>query len=233
MKAGKSTASYSESITVTGGGGSVNVSLSGSVTNPITPSIVLRPSTVGGMSYVVGSGPSASALFAVEAFNLSPASGNITIPTSTDFVFSSDNSTFTSSLTIAYTGGGLSNTTYYARLKAGLSIGSYSESLSVTGGTATATLTVSGNVTSATPTTYSYTSGLGNSVSQACNNYIGYPVTLYALDDSTQLGAGTQLFYDSAATTPVTGFTHVFINGANWDLDPVTGVIISYSSIQC
>jgi hypothetical protein len=185
------------------------------------------------MNYVVGSGPSASALFTVEAFNLSPASGNITIPASTDFVFSLNNSTFTSSLTIAYTGGGLTATTVYARLKAGLAIGSYSESLSVTGGTATASLTVSGNVTSATPTTYSYTSGLGNSVSQACNNYIGYPVTLYALDDSTQIGAGTQLFYDSAATTPVTGFTHVFINGANWDLDPVTGVIISYSSIQC
>jgi hypothetical protein len=233
MKAGKSTASYSESITVTGGGGSVNVSLSGSVTNPVTPSIVIFPSTVGGMNYVVGSGPSASALFTVEAFNLSPASGNITIPASTDFVFSLNNSTFTSSLTIAYTGGGLTATTVYARLKAGLAIGSYSESLSVTGGTATASLTVSGNVTSATPTTYSYTSGLGNSVSQACNNYIGYPVTLYALDDSTQIGAGTQLFYDSAATTPVTGFTHVFINGANWDLDPVTGVIISYSSIQC
>jgi len=31
----------------------------------------------------------------------------------------------------------------------------------------------------------------------------------------------------------LTGYTHIFMNGANWDIDPVNGVVIAYSLTQC
>jgi hypothetical protein len=233
MKAGKATASYNEILTITGGGASTTVSVQGSVTQPSTPTIIINPNVMGGLSYVINNGPSISVGVAVTGYNLSPASGNVSIPTSSFFEFSLDGTTYSTSLTLPYTGGALANTNVIVRLKAGQSISSYTEVLNVTGGSASASLTLSGNVTDIMPAAYVYDAGVGMSVSQACNTYVSSPQSVYSMDDPSQFGVGSQIFIDLALTSPLTGYTHIFINGSNWDLNPSNGVVIAYSSIQC
>lgn len=70
-------------------------------------------------------------------------------------------------------------------------------------------------------------SGVGNTEFEACNDAIVNPKTLY-LDGGTNT-----LYYDAAGTMPVVGFPKVYFNGANWDVNPATGVITGLSAIQC
>ena len=86
LVAGKSAASFGpENISITGGGlsSAVTVAVSGSVTNSplITPSV----SSLTGLTYAYGSGPSTASTFTITASTLSPASGTITITGSTDY----------------------------------------------------------------------------------------------------------------------------------------------------
>lgn len=120
-------------------------SSSGSSISPSTASL-------SGFTYIQGSGPSASQNFTITASNLSPPADNITVTGSTNYEVSPDNTTWSASFTIPYTGGALASTPVYVRLKAGLPAGTYNgETIVLSGGGATSSVTVNGSVTSGTP----------------------------------------------------------------------------------
>ena len=103
--------------------------------------------------------------------------------------------------------------------------------------------TCAGGVTSSFSTTEGYTnnsgqtifefgdSGKGNGVGEACSDYPNS--TLYSNCDSMTFGVGCTVYTDAAGTTPLTGYTDVFMNFANWKVVDTTGIISQYSPIQC
>lgn len=111
-----------------------------------TPIITTSPSGLSGFTYEEGSGPSTSQSFDVSGNNLT---ADITVTPSTNYVISSDNSTFQSTaITLTQSGGSVPATTLYARLKAGLSAGDYNESIVCSSTDATdKNMSVSGSVT--------------------------------------------------------------------------------------
>ena len=146
---------------------------------PAIPTIIPTPSSLTSFTYVQGSGPSASQSFTISASYLTAGGGPITFSGSTDYEVSSDNTTFGPTATLTYTGTGtLASNTIYVRLKAGLSTNTYNgETIGISGGGATSSVTVSGNVTAAavpaitaTPTSltgFNYIQGSGPSTSQS------------------------------------------------------------------
>jgi hypothetical protein len=116
----------------------------------LTINLTGQPVALSGFTYMVGYGPSASQNYFLSGTALSPAAGYITITGSTGFEVSLNNSTFSSSVTLAYSSAALSNTSIFVRLKQGLAVGNYnSELVSNSGGGATAVnVSCSGVVTS-------------------------------------------------------------------------------------
>lgn len=236
LKALLATGSYnSQVINVSGSGASDTVTVSGSVSANPNPVIILNPTVLSGFTYITGAGPSASQTIAMTAANLSPASGNITVTAPTDFEVSSDDVSFSNSITVAYTGGTLASTNVYVRLKAGRSEGSYlSQVLTASGGSASATANLSGTVTGGggTPTLYRYIVGLGNTVGQACSDSIEGPSAVFSDRDTDTFGVGAMIYTNGTGTTPLTGWSFIFINGAVWNVTN-SGLITGYSNIQC
>jgi hypothetical protein len=120
-----------------------------------SPAITTSAASVSGLTYTQGSGPSSASSVTLSAINLTGGGGTITINGSTNFEVSttSSSSGFGSSATLAYTGTGtLAANTVWIRLKAGLSAGTYSsETISISGGGATASITASGSVATPPP----------------------------------------------------------------------------------
>lgn len=108
-----------------------------------------QTATLTGFTYAAGSGPSVSQSYSLSGTALSPASGNITITGTASFEVSTNNSTFGSTVSIAYTASTLSNTIIYIRLKSGLAEGSYLNELCLNagGGATTINASLSGMVT--------------------------------------------------------------------------------------
>jgi len=130
-----------------------NISISGS-----TPTITVNPATLTGFSYAQGSGPSSEKTFTVQGSNLT-ADINITVPTSPAQhyeISKTSGGTFSSSLTLTQSGGTVSETTIYVRLKAGLSVGDYNnETITVSSTGATSkTVTCSGTVCKPEPSNH-------------------------------------------------------------------------------
>ena len=154
LVAGKSAGNYnSETVSIYGGGvaqaSASTVSVSGSVTvNPlITPSV----SSLTGFSYVVTHGPSTTQSFTITGGNLTGAPGSITITASADYEVSTNGGTTWSgsngTATVSYSSATLSAQTILVRLVAGKSVASYnSETISISGGGASASITASGSV---------------------------------------------------------------------------------------
>lgn len=241
MKSGLIGGSYSGQVVgISDGTTSVQINVSGTVSVPVTPTIVATPNVLGGFSYVSGSGPSAVQTFVVTASNLSPASGNITItpPANYEISTTSGTSGFVSTpITMPYTSGGtIASGTVWVRLAAGLSVSSYnSQNIVLTGGGApSVSVNCSGRVTSGTVTITVYpSSGFGNSESTACSMASAGMTSLFSDSDTSEFGIGSVVYTNRFGTTKLTGYTKIFMNGANWDVDPVTGVVIAYSSDQC
>ena len=147
-----------------------NITFSGNVTNggPVDPTASLSTSTnsLSGFTYVEGQGPSASQSLTISAENLTPVSGNVSVNASANFEVSSDNSNFSQSIQIAYTDGELESTTVYVRLVSGLSVDTFSGSLTISAADATdANVSLSGSVTApAAPFTLPFVNGLRNQV---------------------------------------------------------------------
>ncbi len=132
-----------------------DVTLNGTVVN-LTPTLTATPTTVPAFNYVFGSGPSTSSTYTLSGSVLTPSAGDITVTAPTNFEVSKTGVTneFADNVTVAYTGGALANTTLYARLKAGLAIGSgYAGNVTNSGGGVTTPVNValSGSVTAVPP----------------------------------------------------------------------------------
>lgn len=113
---------------------------------PAGAEITISETSFSGFLYCSGSGPSTSQSFTVEGSNLT---ANITVTAPTNYEVSTNNSDFYASRTLTQSGGTVSSTPIYVRLKAGLSVGDYNaENISLTSTDAeTKTVTLSGSVT--------------------------------------------------------------------------------------
>lgn len=155
--------SSTQNITVDG----IRVGLTWSDLFPASGSATLTasPTSLSGFEYAPDSGPSASQSYSLTGSSLSPASGNITVTGSTNYEVSLNNSTFSGSVNVVYTGGALASTTVYVRLKAGLVAGVYNgELIENNGGGATTNVTCNGAVVVGEPTNHvtSFAGILGN-----------------------------------------------------------------------
>ena len=140
---------YDGSITHTSPGATqVDKAVTGTVTSP---TITVSPTPLCGFSYVEGSGPSASQSFNVSGNSLTGAPGNLSVASSTSYEVSSDNVTFGSTASVAYSAATLAATPVYVRLKAGLLANTYNgETIAISGGGATTkNVTVNGTVLTA------------------------------------------------------------------------------------
>lgn len=103
---------------------------------PPTPVLIVNPSSLSGFSYVVGNGPSSSQSYSLTAEDLT-GSGNIIVTSPEHYEISQDDEVFTTVLELPFADGTITGqpVTIYARLKAGLTEGSYeNEIVTHTGG---------------------------------------------------------------------------------------------------
>lgn len=146
LAAGLGVGSYSDSITLSGGGAPVKkIGVSGSV---YEPTITVSPTSITGLNYVAGLGASLPQSFTVSGSTLTPTSGTLNVSAPTNFLVSlTENGTYTSSVNINYTSGTLASSTVYVVLQGGLSTGNYADSITVSGGGAASKKTgVAGSV---------------------------------------------------------------------------------------
>lgn len=101
-----------------------------------SPTLIPTPSTLTGLSYMEGGGPSMSQSFSLSGINLEPAGGNIVVTAPPNFEVSEDDEDFFNSLIIPYTDGSLAATNIYVRLVNELPIGSYNGYITILGGDA-------------------------------------------------------------------------------------------------
>jgi len=180
------------------------------VTPAVSATITLSQSTpLNGFTYVVGNGPSGEQTFTVEGTNLT---NDITVTAPADYEVSLTSGTgFTTALTLTQTGGTVSTTTIHTRLKAGLSIGSYSESIDITSAGATPkSLLCNGNVTSPNPTIIvGSITGFGNQTINTISTEQSYNVT----------GANIT---GNIVVTPPAGFEISTTTGTGFSASPIS-----------
>jgi len=136
--------------------GLTNLSITADGTTTSTPTLVAIPTTLSGFDYIESSGPSAEQSFELSGSDLDGTDVSVTAPT--DFeVSTTSGSGFGTSLTLPTFDG--TATAIFVRLASGLSEGTYSGDINITGGGATAiTVDVSGDVTPAPTSPVSITS---------------------------------------------------------------------------
>ncbi len=115
-----------------------------------TPKLTVSTTTITGLNYPVGSGPSDAQSFTVSGVGLT---GDVTITAPTNFQVSKTSATsgFASSVSLTPTSGTISTTTIWVRLASGLAQNTYGPSnVTISGGSATAlNVSVTGVVSSA------------------------------------------------------------------------------------
>ncbi len=114
-------------------------------THPAGPGIAANPTELAGFSYTFGQGPSATQSFAVNGNNLTASA---TITASENFEISTaDGDSFSAQNTITLSETSFSGVNIYVRLKAGLEIGEYNDTLTFASeGAEAVNIAVSGNV---------------------------------------------------------------------------------------
>ncbi|NCY22521.1 fibronectin type III domain-containing protein, partial [bacterium] len=119
-------------------------------TSAVAPSITPSVASLTGFNYN-GVGPSTAQSITLSVANLTGFPGTVTVNGSTNYEVSTTSSTtgFGSSATLSYSDANtLASSTVWVRLRAGLAAGTYnSETISISGGGATASSTASGSVT--------------------------------------------------------------------------------------
>ena len=164
----------------------------------LTPTITVNPATLSGFGYVVGSGPSSEKTFTVQGSILT---ANISINVQTSpaqhyEISTTSGGPYGSSLTLTQSGGSVSETTIYVRLKAGLSAGDYnSETITVSSSGATSkTVTCSGTVSAPVPNAPTATAATSVSYNKFTANWNSVSVaTKYYLDVYTKGAGATDL----------------------------------------
>ena len=125
-----------------------NATISLEGTNDWTePSMTINSTSLSGLTYISGNGPSAESSFTVSGQNLI-ANISLSAPTSYE-ISTSSGSGFGSNLTLTQSSGTVVLTTIYVRLKSGLAVGSYNgEDVTIsTSGASNETITLNGSVT--------------------------------------------------------------------------------------
>ena len=176
-----SSITYAGNVSLSSTGATTQIiPVSGYVGTPL-PIITSSVTTLSGFSYAEGAGPSTQQSFTVSGSLLTTG---ITITAPTNFEISSISGTaFTNS--IALTGVTLATTPIYIRLKSGLASASYSGSLTLTSGSTTKNIDLSGNVngitiSATTLSGFSYVVGAGPSTIQSIN-VSGIGLTTYLI----------------------------------------------------
>ena len=186
-----------------------------------TPLISASTGTLSGFTYVTGNGPSASQTLTLSGFNLTPATGTITLDPNEDFEISVDGNNYMGYYQFPYENGAFSNYTVYVRMKSGLAEGNYNGTLDVLGGGASGvTVSLSGSVTSATPpqiasiilpmyiqgavpntsrVPFAFHASISNLIPSATYRY--YNKIVLASDAADYNGAGNCIFVDAASGT--------------------------------
>ena len=121
-----------------------------SALNPCsTPSPVLTvtPSSLSGLTYIAGSGPSISKSYTLSGSNLTIVPGTIAVTGSANYEVSADNTTFSGSVIVTFASSTLAGTPIYTRLKDGLSEGLYNNELITNDGGGATPVNVSCNGT--------------------------------------------------------------------------------------
>lgn len=75
--------------------------------------------------------------------------------------------------------------------------------------------------------------GRGDSVSESCNDAGINNRTFYSDCDTISFGVGCYVYTDPSGPTALTGYSNVFMNFQNWDINSSTGQVTAYSSVQC
>lgn len=170
LKAGLSANSYIGNISLSTNGATKSIALTGSVY--ATPEITASVSALSGFRYAPGNGPSTEQTFTVSGKGLTnvliiSAPTNYEISTETGLNFSG-----TSQLIFSQSGGLISSTPIYIRLKASLTAGTYTGNLTLmSSGATTKTISLTGlvadpielNVSTDAISGFSYTIGTGPS----------------------------------------------------------------------
>ncbi|MEI8085183.1 MAG: T9SS type A sorting domain-containing protein [Paludibacter sp.] len=117
----------------------------------LTPYITASTTTITGMGYNLGAGPSAEKSFTVSAFDLT--NGLVITPTSNLEISTTSGSNFsTNAISLTPTNHDVAPTTIYVRLKAGLAINTYNQSIAITHtGATTRNISIAAQVISSTP----------------------------------------------------------------------------------
>ncbi|MFA4907444.1 MAG: T9SS type A sorting domain-containing protein [archaeon] len=159
-----------------------------------TPVITIDPSSRTGFSYVQGSGPSAEQSFTISGSDLTV---NISITPPTDYEISTGTGgsfSATSPITLTQSGGTVSSTTIYIRLKAGLSAGNYNSE------------TITASSTGATNKTVSCS---GAVLPNAWINEIHYD------NASTDANEGVEIIIENPGSFTLSDFTVTLYNGSD------------------
>ncbi|CAN1551360.1 Autotransporter-associated beta strand repeat [Flavobacteriaceae bacterium] len=150
------TAGLSQTITATRSSGDKPIAATSNAfdVTSSTPTITLTPAALTGFTYVFGSGPSTEQTFNASGTNLT---ADISIVAPTDYEISTGTGGSFAALnpiTLTHSGGTVSSTPIYVRLKAGLSVANYNlENITTTSaGSNNPTVACSGSVTAITPT---------------------------------------------------------------------------------
>lgn len=142
LKSGLSVGAYSGNVSFTSTGATTQtIPLSGSV---VAPGVTLSTTSLSSISYGYSAGPSPAKTFTVSGSSLT---GTLYVIAPSDYEISQDGSSYGSAVGIVPSGGTVGTTTIYLRLKAGLGIGAYNESVTVsTTGYTAQSITLTGNV---------------------------------------------------------------------------------------
>lgn len=181
-------------------------------TGGTTPELTITPATLAGFSYTEGNGPSPSQIYNLGGYNL-VTPGTITITGSADYEVSTDNNTFSGSANAVVSNATLPSTPVYIRLKAGLSIGNYTNEViaNAGGGAPTANVSCTGNVTSILPPaiTAGSLTAYGNQTVNTVSSEKSYTVS------------GNNLTNDIIITPPA-GFEISLTSGSGFVANPST-----------
>ena len=219
LKAGLASATYTGNISLSSTGATPQTIPVTGYVGTLPPVITPSVTTLTGFSYAEGAGPSTQQFFTVSGSNMSTNNLVITAPTNYE-VSAVSGTAFTSTMSISPVSGVLASTTIYIRLKTGLSPSSYTGNITLTAGSTTQNIALSGTVNGISVSTtsltgFSYGSGAGPSLIQSFT-VSGTGLSTYLIvtgttnfEISTTTGAafsslGQYLIPAASASTPTT-----------------------------
>lgn len=189
------------------------------VSETLTPS----PATLTGLNYNLGSGPSTAQSFTVSGTNLQSGGGTITVTAPSNFEVSTTSATtgFGPSANLTYTGTGtFAANTVWVRLISGLSAGAYTQSVTLSGGKASNTVSVSGNVVPPPPANDDCTGAVALTLNAAAvtGTFQNATQSLAAVTCETITGNADDDVWYSFTTTTAGNYTITVDGGENLDV---------------